>query len=175
MTKLFLAYTTKKFTVGTEIFQNTLMNDVKITGKDGAQYYRTTMAMGESFFVRGRILANKAGNQTLGFFARYDNYDPTGNLSSIVNNANTKSYTAATPNYEPTTKEQFVTFGLDFTPIKNVHIMPNIWMNTYNSGVTAGDKNSAGTVFNTSMNSNISNVKGTDAVYRITFFYTYGK
>ncbi len=175
MTKLFLAYTTKKFTVGTEIFQNTLMNDVKITGKDGAQYYRTTMAMGESFFVRGRILANKAGNQTLGFFARYDNYDPTGNLSSIVNNANTKSYTAATSNYEPTTKEQFVTFGLDFTPIKNVHIMPNIWMNTYNSGVTAGDKNSAGTVFNTSMNSNISNVKGTDAVYRITFFYTYGK
>ncbi|MGN6618551.1 MAG: hypothetical protein ACTHJ5_15370, partial [Ilyomonas sp.] len=63
-----------------------------------------------------------------------------------------------TSNYnDPSTKEQFITVGLDYTPVKNVHFMPNIWYNKYiNQGYDA--KNNSH-----------------DLVYRITFYYVYGK
>ena len=173
MTKLFLAWNTKKLTIGSETFMNTIMGDVKVTGKDGSTYYRTSKTFATSFYVRGRIVT-MSNNSTLGFFARYDNYNPSGNLDNIVNDANTKLYLASTSNYEPTTKEQFVTFGLDYQPIKNVHIMPNVWMNTYDSDLSVTGANSAGTKYST-MNSNVSGVKGTDAVYRLTLYYIYGK
>ena len=174
MTKLFAAWNSKMLTVGTEIYQNTILGDTKVAGKDGNTYYRTSKAMGMEFFVRGRIISNPQGNQVLGFFARYDNYDPSGNLSNVVGDANVKSYTGVTSTYEPTTKEQFVTFGLDFTPFKNVHFMPNVWMNTYNSSLDVAGTNSASTKYS-AMNSLVSGVKGTDAVYRLTFYYVYGK
>jgi hypothetical protein len=172
MTKLFLAWNTKMFTVGFEGFQNTILGDVAVTGKDGNTYYRTTKAMAESFYVRGRILSNSQGNAVLGYFARYDNYDPSGNLSSIVSDPNTAKYAASTSNYEPSTLEQFVTFGLDFTPVKNVHFMPNVWVNTYNSDLSVTGTNSAGTAY-TKMSPYVTGVKGTDAVYRLTFYYIY--
>jgi len=52
--------------------------------------------------------------------------------------------------------------------------MPNIWMNTYNSAIDVTGANSKGTKYST-MNSLITGVKGTDAVYRLTFYYIYGK
>ena len=174
MTKLFAAWNSKLLTVGAEVFQNTILADVKVTGKDNNSYYRTSKAMGMSFFVRGRILSNPQGNQLLGYFARYDNYDPSGNLSNIAGEANTQKYVVQTNNYEPTTKEQFVTFGLDFTPFKNVHFMPNVWLNTYNSALAYDGKNGSNTTY-ASMNSNVTGIKGTDAVYRLTFYYVYGK
>lgn len=171
MTKLFIAYVVPKLTVGFEGYMNTLMGDVIVTGVDKNTYYRTTKAMGLSFFVKGRITAEKWG-----FFARFDNYDPSGNLKNIVNEVNTKSYSVSTSQYEPTTKEMFATFGLDFTPVKNVHIMPNVWLNTYASALDATGSNSATTPIKYSaMNSNVTGIKGTDAVYRLTFYYIYGK
>ncbi len=168
MTKLFVAYTTNKFTVGFEGFQNTLMGDVKVKGNDGNTYYRTTQAMAATVFVRGRILSDKVGNALLGFFARYDNFDPSGNLSNIVNQPNTASYTALTPAYDPTTKQQFVLLGFDYTPVKNVHFMPNLWLNTYNSALSQNATNDA-------YSNLVSGNKGTDAVWRLTFYYVYGK
>jgi hypothetical protein len=179
MTKLFAAYVNKKFTVGAEVFMNTLMGDVAVTGVDKSTYYRTTKATGVSVFVKGRITENK-----LGFFARFDNYDPSGNLKNIVDDANTKSYSASTSQYEPTTKEMFTTFGIDFTPIKNMHIMPNIWLNTYTSALDPAGKNSAGTAYasmykdvaSTSLTGNIkSDGMSADVAYRLTFYYIFGK
>ncbi len=173
MTKLFVAWNTKKFTAGFEGFQNVILGDVKVTGIDKNTYYRTSKAMGLSFFVRGAILSNSDGKQVLGFFARYDNYDPNGNLANIVADKNVATYAATTGNYEPTTKEQFVTYGLDFTPFKNIHFMPNVWMNTYNSALSSTGTN--GTTTYAKMNGNVSGVNGTDVVYRLTFYYVYGK
>ena len=168
MTKIFAAYTTKKFTLGFEGFRNTLMGDVKVNGNDNHTYYRTTNAMAMTFFVRGRILSDAAGNARLGFFARYDNFDPSGNLSNIVGQPNTKNYTALTPAYDPTTKQQFVLLGLDYTPMKNVHFMPNLWLNTYNSALSQNATNDA-------YSNLVSGNKGTDVVWRLTFYYVYGK
>ncbi len=163
MTKLFVGYTVPKFTVGVEAAMNTIMGDLQVTGKDGKTYYRTNKAMIFSAFAKGRVYKDKVG-----FFARYDNYDPSGNLSNVTGDAalGAVKYQSLTPQYDPTTKEQFVTFGFDFTPVKNVHIMPNVWLNTYDCALSA-DKYS--------LNANASASKGTDAVYRITFFYIYGK
>ncbi len=169
MSKIFVAWNDKKFTVGVEYFMATLLGDVQMVGTNKKVYYRTTNASGLSVFAKGAIYKDK-----LGFFARFDSYDPTGNLSNIVSTPGIASYSALTSQYDPTTKEQFVTFGLDYTPIKNVHIMPNVWMNTYTSGVDATGKNSSGTTY-ASMNGGISPIKGTDCVYRLTFYYIYGK
>jgi hypothetical protein len=169
MTKLFAAWNTRKLTVGFEGFRNTIMGDIKVTGKDGNTYYRTTNAMATSFFVRGAILSDSKNRTRLGFFARYDNYDPSGDLSGIINDPNTKTFTNLTSYYDPTTKEQFAIAGLDYMPVKNVHIMPNLWLYTYTS-VLSPDAATA------PMNiPNITGIKGTDVVWRISFYYIYGK
>lgn len=149
MLKIFVGYTTPKLTVGLEYFMNSLMGDNVATRiADGKFDTLTTKASAASFFVRGPIKKDK-----LGFFARYDYYNPTGNN----NNSVYKKYTPLTSQYDPNTQEQFMTLGLDYTPVKNVHIMPNIWYNTYNNEGPANIKND------------------NDMVLRVTFYYIYGK
>ena len=150
--KLFVAYTVPKFTIGVEVFANNLRGDQIDTRIDKkANDTLTTKSMGVSVFARGKLYKEK-----LGFFIRYDNYDPSLNND----NGTYSSYKTLTSQYNPNTKEQFFTAGLDFTPVKNVHIMPNIWYNAYkNAGPTDyGDNNNAH-----------------DMVYRLTFYYIYGK
>jgi hypothetical protein len=54
-------------------------------------------------------------------------------------------------------KENFIVTGVDYMPIKDIHIMPNIWMNTFS------DKSS------------IKNKKDADIVGRLTLFYIFNK
>jgi hypothetical protein len=169
MDKIFVAWQDKKFTVGVEYFMNTLMGDVAMVGSDHKVYYRTTKATGLTVFVKGAIYKDK-----LGFFARMDIYDPTKNIASIASTPGILSYSALTSQYEPTNKEQFVTLGLDFTPTKTLHVIPNIWLNTYKSELDATGKNTDGTAYS-KLNSNVSNIMGSDIVYRLTFYYIYGK
>jgi hypothetical protein len=150
MIKGFAAYTTPVFTIGVEAFVNNGQNDVVATGSSKNDTLSAT-AKGISTFVRGQVIPNK-----LGYFARFDTYNPDTKFDE-----NTYStYKGLTSNYEPNNKEQFMTAGLDYTPIKNVHLMPNIWYNRYTNqrssatGTTAHDY---------------------DLVYRVTFYYIYGK
>ena len=168
MTKLFVGWNTEQLTVGFEVFRNTIMGDIRITGYDNNAYYRTSKAIDMSFFIWGRILKNNLGKTKLGFFFRYDNYDPSGNIASVVSDPNTRSFTNATSNYDPTTKEQYLITGLDYTPVKNIHFMPNFMLNTYTStiGLTKSDA---------LMNAGITGIKGTDVVWRMTVYYVYGK
>ncbi|MCB0721495.1 MAG: hypothetical protein KDC42_04240 [Ignavibacteriae bacterium] len=76
-------------------------------------------------------------NLTVNAFARFDMYDPDTESSNTG------------------FKQNFITGGLDFMPVKNVHFMPNIWVNSYT------DKSS----------SNID--RPTDVVARLTFYYKY--
>lgn len=168
MTKLFAAWNTEKLTIGFEGFRNTILGDIRVTGKDNNTYYRTSRVMDMSFFIWGRILKNKEGKTRLGYFFRYDNYDPSGNITSVVSDPNTRYFTNTTTYYDPTTKEQYLICGLDYTPVKNVHIMPNFMLNTYTStiGITSADA---------VMNPGITGIKGTDVVWRMTVYYVYGK
>jgi hypothetical protein len=149
MFKLFGAYTTPIFTLGVEAYTQKIGNGVT----------NTTTKLGEdatvhalSIFVRGAITKGK-----IGYFARFDTYNPdtkysTGDTYTV--NTNYGSYT-------PVVKEKFYTAGLDFTPAKGVHFMPNIWLIDFKD---QRDAAAAGYVPNDHT-----------LVYRATFFYTFGK
>lgn len=160
-TKLLIAWTAPKFTVGMEAMQTTLLGDVAASTLTNRTFYYTTFATAISFYIRGRLYKDK-----LGFFARYDNYNPGHKISEITDNPRVVSYTALTASYDPTTKEQFVTFGIDYTPFANIHLMPNFYMNTYTCTLPSADYG---------LNPKGSGVLGTDAVYRLTIYYIFGK
>ena len=113
MIKGFAAYQTDAFTVGAEVFSMT-QNNVKSDGADASP-------LGISVFARSVVVKDK-----LSAFARYDSFNPDQNYRDQD----------ALLSYNPSVMsrhydEQFFVAGLDFSPHKNVHIMPNIWINSY--------------------------------------------
>ncbi|HET6991497.1 MAG TPA: hypothetical protein VFJ43_09250 [Bacteroidia bacterium] len=119
--KLDVMYTSDPVTVGVEAYMTTLHNYVGYSNLNvSPATHDTTDAkvMGVSVFVRGRIIKDK-----LNFFARYDMYNPDTKFN--------KDYTY-TMGAAPVT-ESFITAGFDYTPHKNVHIMPNLWYDGYTS------------------------------------------
>ena len=173
MVKGYVAYNTPALTIGVEGFINNLRADTKATLITGGADTINTKAAGISLYVHGDIIKNK-----LRFFARYDGYNPNKKIDNtlysnyagvsspggynspgyhMTYSSSTGSPTSATSNGDVTAKESFVTAGLDFTPYKGVHFMPNIWYNHYSSqlsGVSNGDY---------------------DLVYRMTFYFVFGK
>lgn len=149
MVKGFIGYTAPKITLGVEAFINHGKNDV--VGTIGAVTDTLTAnATGISMFVRGPISKTK-----LGYFARFDTFNPYGKFNDSYT-----SYREISTNYDPNTKERFVTAGLDYAPVKNVHLMPNIWYNQYEaqrSNLTGKAK------------------QDYDLVYRMTFHYVFGR
>ena len=97
---------------------------------------------------------NKTTGLKINFFARFDTFNP----DNKIDNAKYNKYIGNTGGYnDPSTKETFITAGVDFTPVKNVHLMPNIWYNRYtNQGF-------------------VSKYNSYDLTYRFTFYYVFGK
>ncbi|CAN5231684.1 hypothetical protein BH09BAC5_BH09BAC5_21260 [soil metagenome] len=119
--KLDVMYDTKPFTIGVEAFVQNQFNYVGYIDTTITPFATDTtsgMVMGISVFTHGSIIKDK-----LAFFARYDMYNP--------NTGYNKDY-IYTMGDAPVT-EMFLTAGVDYTPHKNVHIMPNIWYNSYTS------------------------------------------
>lgn len=118
--KIFLGYQTKMVTVGLEAFSQVQKNNTILTEAPPSSLADTVnaQASGLSVFARGTI------NKKLGYILRYDYYNP----DSKFNKSNTYpgSYTGIYT-------ESFVLAGLDFTPVKNVHLMPNVWYDMYNN------------------------------------------
>ena len=146
MIKSFAAYNTPALTIGLEAFVNYKHKDV--VGFRGAD--KDTLdatSTGLSAYIHGDIIKGK-----LRYFVRYDTYNP----DTKYDNGNYTKYIGFTPNYEPSNKENFFTAGLDFMPVKNVHFMPNIWYNKYKTNQVLANTDH-------------------DLVYRVTFFYVFGK
>lgn len=147
MKKLFIGYTTPAVTLGAEGFITFQQNDLTaINNKTSIVDTLNGKATGISLFIHGPIIKNKVG-----FFARMDQYNP----DTKYNKHTYSGYTGFSSNYDPDTKERFIMAGLDFTPTKNVHLMPNIWFNNYRDQGTGGG------------------MKGYDLVYRLTFYFIY--
>jgi hypothetical protein len=150
MIKGFAAYTTPAVTFGIEAFLNYNKHDV--VGVHGnVNDTLSANAVGVSAFVRGMLIKDK-----LAYFARFDTYNPSTKYNETYYNA----YKGFSANYDPNDKERFITAGLDFTPVKNIHFMPNIWYNRY-----VNQRTNARGLFK----------HDNDLVYRITFFYVYGR
>lgn len=121
--KGFAAYQSSAFTFGVEFVQQTQQN---AGGKD-----TNRVPLGIAVFAWAPLPIVDALNA----FVRYDLYNPDTKITD-------KGY-----------KEGFMTVGLDYMPIPNVHIMPNVWINTF-SAKSSGEKDA-------------------DVVGRVTFFYIY--
>jgi hypothetical protein len=148
--KGFAAYTTPAFTLGVEAFINHGQKDV--VGVQGpVNDTLTANAKGLSTFVRGNVVKDK-----LSFFARADWFNPDVNYEQ----GKYETYKGLTATFEPNNKETFLTAGLDFTPMKNVHLMPNVWY----TGYTSERSNATGTAKH-----------DYDLAYRMTFYYVFGK
>jgi hypothetical protein len=115
--KGFVAYTSTPITVGVTYVTQMQQNGSIATDVNKVHDTATVEPQGLSAFVRGQIVPNK-----LGFFARFDTYTPDENY----NNADTYA-----KGYLGGLQENFILAGLDYTPLKNVHFMPNIWIDTY--------------------------------------------
>lgn len=149
MFKGFIAYTTPIITFGFEAYTQKITNGVTNTTTKKAENARVTAI---SVYAHGVIYKDK-----LGFFARYDGYDPDNDYNQA------DSYTVNTnlPAYSPGTKEHFYTAGLDLTPAKNIHFEPNIWLMQYTD---QHDRLLDGYM-----------PEDHTLVYRLTFFYQFGK
>lgn len=123
--KGFAAYQSENAAAGVEVVRQQLTQG----GTAGAD----RVPFGFAVFVRARI----PGTTDLGAFARYDHYDPDTKVSGA-------GYT-----------EDFFTAGLDVVPVKDLHLMPNIWVNTY------ADKGASGVS------------PDADVVGRMTFFLVF--
>jgi hypothetical protein len=126
--KGFVSYQKKKFTIGAEVV-NQMQKNAGGTDIDAAPF-------GISGFIWGTLYAKK-DVPVINAFARYDYFDPDSKNDST-------GY-----------KESFITAGIDYMPIENVHIMPNVWINSY-SGKT----------------SSLAEKKA-DVVARMTLYYIY--
>ncbi len=128
--KGFVAYQTKLFAVGVEVVNQFQKGASKDTTAGAANAkIADVVPFGLSVFVHGQIVPEK-----LNYFARFDTYNPNTKF-----NADVKYSTKMASD-----KENFITAGIDWTPIKNLHFMPNIWYNSYTSmknNVTGTAKN----------------------------------
>jgi len=149
MLKLFVAYNLPKLTIGVEAYTQNLNNAVIDNTTKTADNATVHAA---SFWIRGVL--GKGWN----YFARFDTYNPDTKFNSGDNYSVAANGYAA---FDPTVKEQFYTVGLDYNPTKNVHFMPNIWLTRY---MDQYDSTTKGYLPNDHT-----------LVYRMTFFFTFGK
>jgi hypothetical protein len=149
MFKGFAAYTTPKITIGIEAYTQRIVNAVTNTTTAKSEN-ATVNAL--SIYTHGMITKDK-----LGFFARYDGYSPDNDFTA----ANIYTVNTNFSSYSPYTKEHFITAGLDFTPNKAVHFMPNLWFIQYKD---QRDASTAGYIPDSHV-----------LVYRLTFYFTFGK
>ncbi len=150
MLKGLVGYTTPAITFGVEAYTQQIVNGV--TNVTASKVGQDATVEAISFYTRGAIYQDK-----LGFFARYDSYTPDNDFNDADVYTSNTNFTA----YSPFTKEHFVTAGLDYSPAKNIHFMPNIWFLQF-------EDLRAPTTTGWLPDSHI-------LVYRLTFFFQFGK
>lgn len=135
-----VAYQNKKFSTGIEVFSATWRNyaytkDTAITNPKPNDTLNVK-PFGTSVFVRANIVTKVINNKEismLSVFGRYDLFNPDLKFSSAV------KYTNGSINGH--VKETFIVFGLDYMPIEDFHIIPNVWVNNYKENASTTDTN----------------------------------
>jgi len=153
MFKVFASYNTKPITIGVEAYTQKIgagVNSVT-TATPPVTTPEDATVQGLSVWVRGPIV------KTLNYFARFDTYNPDTKFISADNYTKNTNYGS----YDPINKETFYTAGLDYNPTKNVHFEPNFWLVNYKD---QRDPSLATRV-----------ADDHTLIFRLTFFYTFGK
>ena len=153
MLKALVGYSIPAFTVGVEGYTNTFRNGITVKTPAATPLVNQN-ARAEAI----SIFAHAPVTKKLNVYARYDSYNPD---NENYNGADVYTVNTNFSSFDVNTKEEFFTGGLDFTPQKNVHFMPNIWYIKYK------DKRDETTAN--------YEIPAQTLVYRLTFFYQFGK
>ncbi|HYM21295.1 MAG TPA: hypothetical protein VEW28_09895 [Candidatus Kapabacteria bacterium] len=146
--KFYAAYATTPLTIGAELFMQTKTNAVKDSNFAAAKNEVVDQKpFGFSVFATAQLIEN-----SLNIFARFDMFNPDNNFKT-----DGVKYTSA-DNALGFSNNTFIVGGLDWTPYKNVHIMPNLWY----QGYSAKASGQSGKVSSDN-----------DIVPRVTFYYKY--
>jgi hypothetical protein len=166
----YVSYRAPAFHIGVEVFEQTNQNsDIYKTYTPETKTLSANndtsagVQVGLSIFASARIIKNK-----LNVFARYDSYNP--DIKWNTNRVYSKAYAGITgSNLNSATfyTQSFVTAGLDWTPEKRIHIMPNFWWNADNAMMSSAGPSGTGTLFGTRV------VKDEDVVFRLTVFFIF--
>ncbi|HXC03589.1 MAG TPA: hypothetical protein VNZ86_02485, partial [Bacteroidia bacterium] len=166
----YISYRSPAFHIGVEVFgQRNQNSDIyKVYDPEGKKLgvsndTASGIQAGISVFGSARIIKNK-----LNVFARYDSYNP--DIRWNTNNVYSKAYAGITgSNLNAATfySQSFVTTGLDWTPDKRFHILPNFWWNANNSMMSSAGPAGTGKLFGSRV------VKDEDVVYRLTVFFVF--
>ncbi|MBI3503099.1 MAG: hypothetical protein HY063_15035 [Bacteroidetes bacterium] len=163
LTKAFIAWQQEKFLIGAEVIAGEWKNYSfhQDTAKVPDPSKKDTVSVkpfGISFFAKANLLSKKVNDKNvplLGVFVRYDSYNPDKNFNSALKYTSTSYHVS----------ETFFIVGIDYSPIPQFHIMPNIWINSYkeNAPLTTS-ANPAGKGVQAS---------GSDMDYRVTMFWKF--
>ncbi len=150
-----IGYKVKNFDLSFEYFQESMSKqdfitkgpDYSGTGTDSLSRTQSGISIeGAYTFLRDK----HTHDPKLGVVARYDMYNPDDNFNA------SDTYKSSSFPYT----EQFMMLALDYTPIKQIHIMPNIWYDGFSNATTgAVDRNAS----------------DYDFVARITFYFLFYK
>ncbi len=146
--KVFVGYKTPETSIGLEAFKQMQTNQstfLQGTTPSFDTAYADAQAEGISLFANQQISGEK-----FRLFARFDLFNPD------VAYRDNRNYL---PGYK-TNKVYFATLGLDYSPYKNIHLMPNIWFNQYNNKLPGAGG---------------SLKKDYDLTARITLYYLFNK
>ena len=178
--KVYANYSSKWFSVGAEYFMQTnkygdyYLTNVSATSK-GTKDSANTVQTGVSVFASGTIIPGK-----LNIYARMDVYNPDTkyNNSNVYTNTGAQTggetgaiTTVGSMTYNTFYKQTLYIAGLDYTPNARVHIMPNVWVNNYET-LDGSYMASSGAGY-TSKNYTSTQNKGQDLMYRVTFYYLF--
>lgn len=120
--KFMIAWQSEKITAGVELFRQIQQNQVIYTDTASGKGDTTDASLaGLAIFIRGAIVKDK-----LNFFLRTDLYNPDQNYND------TYVYAGSYGGY---TSETFFLAGIEYAPVKNVRIIPNVWYYIYKSRV----------------------------------------
>jgi len=163
----YISYRAPAFHIGVEVFgQNNQNSDIYKTYTPDTKTLAAKsdtasgIQVGLSIFASARIIKDK-----LHVFGRYDRYNPDINWNT--DRVYTKAYSGITgSNLNSATfyTQSFVTAGIDWTPNKRIHIMPNFWWNADNAMMSSAGPSGTGKLFGTRV------VKDEDVVFRVTLF-----
>ncbi|HTB06825.1 MAG TPA: hypothetical protein VK806_07735 [Bacteroidia bacterium] len=166
--RVFLGYKAKNFNISAEYFEQIQKNMIAQLSGPGVPVEGDTVDNTQTGFsvMAAAVLMRdkKTGAPELSAFARVDGYNPQVNYNNKVTyNTGTFLVDGQTKDVINSVTESYFVVGFDYQPIKQIHLMPNIWY----SGNTDRKYNNVPATAIEKMDY--------DMVLRITFYYQFFK
>jgi hypothetical protein len=163
-----IGYKARNYNISFEYFNENMSNQAVYTPNASDKTIDTGAISRSGISIEGAIVLSRdkhTQDPKFSLVARYDLYNPNANFNAnYVYAESTSGPKVSNTNYNYSGSnaytEQFFLLALDYQPINQIHLMPNIWYDGFNNR-NNGVKNRAASDY--------------DLVPRLTFYYTFYK